>query len=299
MANEKAISRAVQGAGAPLVQQKPMNINQLMDSILDGDKMRKRFDELLGKRAPQFISSVISLVNAEPKLQQAMLEAPNTVVQAALKAAMYDLPVDPALGYAYILPFKNNKKGIMEASFIMGYKGMEQLAVRSGAYKRLPDAVDVREGELLHYDRLSGDAEFAWIEDEEERDALPVIGYAGYFRLLNGAEKTIYMTKKQIISHEKKNRKGQDQGKMWRTDFDAMARKTVIRRLISKYGLMSIDYRFSADEQNVTLATAIAAGDLGDPEDQVLENFSDFEELVNDDTGEVIGGEVAQDAAEA
>ena len=144
----------------------------------------------------------------------------------------------------------------MEASFIIGYKGMAQLCLRTGAYARVPDAVDVREGELVSYDRLTGDAEFRWIEDEDQREALPIIGYAGYFRLKNGAEKTIYMTVKQIECHEKKNRKGQSMGKGWREDFDAMARKTVIRRLCGKYGLMSITYQ-NGDAKTMQLAQSV------------------------------------------
>ena len=133
---------------------------------------------------------------------------------------------------------------------------MVQLCLRTGAYARVPDAVDVREGELVSYDRLTGDAEFRWIEDEDQREALPIIGYAGYFRLKNGAEKTIYMTVKQIEGHEKKNRKGQSMGKGWREDFDAMARKTVIRRLCGKYGLMSITYQ-NGDAQTMQLAQSV------------------------------------------
>lgn len=212
-----------------------------------------------------------------------------TVVQAALRAAMYDLPIDPGLGYAYLVAFKNKKKqadgsftSATEAAFIMGYKGMEQLALRSGVYARVPDATDVREGELIRYDRLTGDAEFKWIEDEEQRDKLPVIGYAGYFRLLNGAEKTIYMTAKQIEAHERKNRKGQYMGKGWRDDWDAMAKKTVLRRLIGHYGIMSIDYQRSADPGAVAAAEAVASGQWDD-EAMVIDAADVVEE-----TGEVI-----------
>lgn len=271
------------------------SISSMINSMLDGEGMRKRFNELLGKRAPQFISSVISLVNADSALQQAMYEAPGTVIQSALKAAMYDLPIDPALGYAYIVAFKNKKKDqdgrefyLTEATFIMGYKGMEQLAIRSGVYSRIPDAVDVREGELKRYDRLTGDAEFSWIEDEDEREKLPIIGYAGYFRLLNGAEKTIYMTQKQVENHEKKNRKGKYMGKGWREDWDTMARKTVLRRLISKYGLMSIDYRMDADRRDIAMAQANAfeefSGDgvPGTPESGYI---------LDNDTGELLDEE--------
>ena len=240
-----------------------MSINVMMSSLLDREGMRKRFDELLGKRSPQFISSIVSLVNSDVNLQRAFNEAPMTIIQAALKAATYDLPIDPNLGYAYIMPFNNSIKNAdgsftkrMEATFILGYKGMHQMALRTGVYKVI-NVLDVREGELKKYNRLTEEIEFDFIEDDEERERTPIIGYAGYYKLINGTEKTIFMTKKQIEAHERKYRKGQYMGKGWRDDFDAMALKTVYRKLIGKWGLMSIDYR-TADKETVALATAIA-----------------------------------------
>ena len=248
--------------------------------------MRRRFDELLGKRAPQFISSLITLVNATPELQQAVYESPATVIQAALKAATYDLPIDQSLGYAYIVPFKNTIKQPdgsftkrMDASFIIGWKGMNQLAMRTGAYKTI-NVLDVREGELKKYNRLTEEITLEFVEDEDERESLPVVGYVGYFKLINGTEKTIYMSRKQVEAHEKKNRKGQYMGKGWRDDFEAMALKTVFRRLIGKYGLMSIDYR-TADAATLAAAEAIATGNFDDQE--AIGGY-----VVEDSTGEVI-----------
>ena len=226
--------------------QEKKTVNTLMNAMLDGEKLRSRFDELLGKRAPQFISSVVSLVNADINLQQAFYESPMTVIQSALKAATFDLPIDQNLGYAYIVPFKNSKKQEdgtwvkkSEASFILGWKGMHQLALRTGAYKTI-NVVDIREGELKNYNRLTEEVDIQFIEDDNERESLPIVGYVGYYRLVNGAEKTIYMTKNQIENHEKKFRKGDYMGKGWKDDWDAMARKTVYRRLIGKWGVMSI-----------------------------------------------------------
>lgn len=159
------------------------SVNQILNGILDGENMRRRFDELLGKRAPQFISSLITLVNATPELQQAVYESPATVIQAALKAATYDLPIDQSLGYAYIVPFKNTIKQPdgsftkrMDASFIIGWKGMNQLAMRTGAYKTI-NVLDVREGELKKYNRLTEEITLEFVEDEDERESLPVVGY--------------------------------------------------------------------------------------------------------------------------
>lgn len=240
-----------------------VSINVMMSSLLDREGMRKRFDELLGERAPQFISSVVSLVNADVNLQKAFNEAPMTVIQAALKAATYDLPIDPNLGYAYIMPFNNSVKKPdgtcekrMEAQFILGYKGMHQMALRTGAYKTI-NVLDVREGELKSFDRLTEEIALDFIEDDEVRESKPIIGYVGYYRLVNGTEKTLYMTKKQVEAHEKKFRKGQYMGKGWRENFDAMALKTVYRQLIGKWGLMSIDYR-TATKDTTALVNAIS-----------------------------------------
>ena len=269
------------------------SVMTMMNGLLDGEKMRKRFDELLGKRAPQFISSLVSMVNDNKDLQEAFYQSPKSVIKSALQAASYDLPIDPSLGYAYIVPFNNKYKDAngnwqkkKEATFIIGYKGMTQLCLRTGAYKTIPDAVDVREGELVSYDRLTGEAEFKWVEDEDLRETLPIVGYAGYFKLKNGAEKTIYMTKKQIEAHERKNRKGEYMGKGWKEDFDGMARKTVIRKLCSKYALMSIQYQDTADRDTMNLATALATSDY--PENAVPDNVVEYTDVpVDESTGEI------------
>lgn len=265
----KANNTNVQGA---------QTVNQIMSAMLDGEKMRSRFDELLGKRAPQFISSVVSLVNADKNMQQAFFESPMSVIQSALKAATFDLPIDQNLGYAYIVPFRN--KGTMTATFILGWKGMHQLALRTGAYKTI-NVVDIREGELKSYNRLTEEVDIVFEEDEDKRESLPIIGYVGYYKLVNGAEKTIYMTNKQIENHEKKNRKGDYMGKGWRDDWDAMARKTVYRRLIGKWGVMSIDYQSHSD--GVALANQMQDEyNLGN--DSVIEG--EYTEI-NEETGEV------------
>jgi recombination protein RecT len=271
---------------AAVQQSKPearakQSINTMLSGILDGENMRRRFEELLGKRTPQFLSSLVSMINDNPDLQAAFYSSSMSVIKSALQAASYDLPIDPALGYAYIVPFK--VKGKPTATFVIGYKGMVQLCLRTGAYKCVPDAVDVREGELVSYNRLTGEAVFNWIEDEDARDELPIIGYAGYFQLKNGAEKTIYMTRKQIEKHERKNRKGEYMGKGWREDFDAMARKTVIRRLCSKYALMSIEYQDNADRDTMNLATALAQQDFPDAAIPEGEDVP----VVDETTGEV------------
>ena len=180
----------------------------------------------------------------------------------------------------------------MEASFILGWKGMHQLAMRTGAYKTI-NVVDVRQGELKSFNRLTEEIELDFIEDEDQRETLPVIGYVGYYRLVNGAEKTIYMTCKQIENHEKKFRKGQYMGKGWKDDWDAMARKTVYRRLIGKWGVMSIEYQNHQDA--VALAEQMQAEyiDQGDaPAGMTFD--AEYTEIQTDENGEVIGDTAAE-----
>ena len=254
------------------------SVSVMLNSILDSDGYRRRFDELLGKRAPQFVSSIITMVNDDPNMIEAFQNSPISVIKSALRAATYDLPIDPALGYAYIIPFRN--KGRMEATFILGYKGMLQLALRTGVYNKI-NVTDVRKGELKRYDRLTEDVEIDFVEDEQERESLPIVGWAGYFRLVNGTEKMIYMTRGQIEAHEQKNRKGQYMAKGWRENFEAMARKTVLRKLLGTWGIMSIDYQ-RADNATLAAAEAIAT-----------DNWDGEGALINAD-GEIIREEAAQ-----
>jgi len=282
------IQKATAQAAQPQRNGNPPSITATLNTYLDRDGMRKRFDELLGKRSAQFVSSIVSLVNADKNMQMAFYEAPMTVIQSALKAATFDLPIDQNLGYAYIVPFKNYKRDtgrkVMEATFILGWKGMHQLALRTGAYKTI-NVVDIREGELKRYNRLTEEVEIDFIVDEDERDSKPVVGYVGYYRLVNGAEKTIYMSKKAIEQHERKFRKGENMGKGWRDDWDAMARKTVYRQLIGKWGVMSINYQ--TVEEGKQLAEIMDEDARAEETIDIIDaQFSDMD--VDESTGEIV-----------
>lgn len=282
--------------GAPIAGAS-RNPSAVLSAVMDGEGYRKRFDELLGKRSAQFVSSIISLVNATPELAKAAVEAPQTIIVAGLKAAMMDLPVENSLGYAYIVPFKNSVKDAQgnytkrnEAAFILGWRGMLQLALRTGAYRTI-NVSDVREGELRSYNRLTEEVDIRWTEDEDERDKLPIVGWVGYYKLVNGSEKTIYMSRKAMEAHERRNRKGQYMTKGWREDFDGMAMKTMYRKLLGKYGLMSIEYQYRTDPAIVDMAQSrmdgapvLPAGTLDD--EDLLDG-----DIIDAATGEVISTE--------
>lgn len=290
MATVKGTVLAKRNAGQP-VEKAHENVAALFNALISKEGFQKRFDELLGARAPQFISSMVTMINDDPYMMEVFRDNPISIIKAGLRAAAYDLPIDPALGQAYIVPFRN--KGKMEATFIIGYKGLYQLAVRTGVYKKI-NVVDVRDGELLNYDRLTEEAEFRWMDDEEERQKTPIAGYCAYFELTNGMRKCIYRTTQQINCHEKKFRKGNYQSKGWRDNWEAMASKTVLRELLGKWGLLSINYQ-TADPATLKIASDLATGQIDDEQHVIELQAEQVPDNVDPATGEVKTDKAAQE----
>lgn len=195
--------------------------------MLETPAFKKKFEEMLGKKAAGFISSIIAVTNSSNYLMKA---DPATVIGAAAQAAMLDLPINQSLGFAYIVPYKGT------AQFQLGYKGYIQLAQRSGQYVDI-GAKTVYEGELEYENRLLDKFRFG------ERTSDKVIGYLAYFRLTNGFEKMLYMTIDEAQAYAKKYSQNYKGGtdKWGLADFNVMAEKTVLKRLLSKYGPLSIE----------------------------------------------------------
>ena len=189
------------------------------------DDVKSKFNELMGNRSAQFITSVLSVVNNNSYLKNA---SPESVFSSALMAATLDLPVNPNLGFAYIIPYGQ------QAQFQVGYKGLIQLALRSGQFKTI-SVTPVYEGQIKQQNPLTG-FEFDWSNKQSDK----VVGYASYFSLINGFEKTMYMTVDEIQAHGKRFSKTYGNG-VWKTDFDAMAQKTCLKLLLSKYAPLSIE----------------------------------------------------------
>ena len=273
--------------------QAPKTLAVMMNDLLEQQGVRNRIDELLGKRAPQFVGSLVSMVNANSAMQAVFRDAPVTIIQSALRAATYDLPIDSGLGYAYILPFKNKQENGSyrnEAQFILGYRGMLQLAMRTGMYLRL-NVTDVREGELTNFNPLTEDITLEWYGDPQQRAEKPIVGYCGYYRLINGMEKYVYMSVEEIEEHERKNRKCKFMNPVWRDNKDAMCRKTILRQLIGKWGIMSIDYR-TATPDMLALAENVAKNGFDD-EDEVP-TFSTEAETVQTEDGQTVDVETGE-----
>lgn len=222
------------------------------------DMYKNLINNTLGdpNRAKRFIASISSAVATNPNLQECDA---GTILSGALLGESLNLSPSPQLGHYYLVPYKNKDKDQPDAQFQLGWHGYYQLAIRSGQYKDL-DVIEIKEGEYLGRDKLTGKQKFEFIENESERLNKPTIGYLGYFELLNGYRKQIYMSKEEMEKHAdtyskafnlesyKKLKEGQiPEKEMWKyssywyKDFDGMAFKTILRRLISKYGVMSID----------------------------------------------------------
>mgnify|MGYP000317081751 FL=1 len=205
------------------------------------DEVRNKFQEMLGKRAPSFITSVLQVVASSDLLKKA---DPNSVYHSAAVAATLDLPLNNALGFAYIVPYNQKQSDgsyKQVAQFQLGYKGLKQLALRSGQFKGM-NATDVREGELKERNRMTGYCRFEWIQDDKEREKLPIVGYVSYFELLNGFSQTLYMSVDELTKHGQKYsqtfRKGYG---LWKDDFNSMALKTVTKLNLGKNAPLSVD----------------------------------------------------------
>lgn len=212
-------------------------VSQLgLKSLLNNPEVQDKFRQVLKEKATGFTSSVLTLVNNDTYLAKC---EPRSILTCAMTAATLDLPLDKNLGYAYIVPFKNYKNGNrQEGQFILGYKGLIQLAMRSGQYRAL-NVAPVYEGELIGWNRVTETVDF----DFTKKVSDSVIGYVGYFELLNGFKKTVYWTKEEIENHRIKFAKGKSKApsQVWIDNYDAMACKTVLRSLLTKWGLLSIE----------------------------------------------------------
>lgn len=215
-----------------------------MAAYLTQDAVKNQINQIVGgKSGPRFISSIISAVQTNPQLAECTNQS---ILSAALLGESLKLSPSPQLGQFYMVPFNDRERGKV-AQFQIGYKGYIQLAIRSGQYKKL-NVLAIKEGELIQYDPLNEEIEVELIQDEEKRDAAPTIGYYAMFEYTNGFRKTIYWSREKMVAHAKKYSQGYAKDlrngtawTFWSKDFDAMAMKTMLRQLISKWGVMSID----------------------------------------------------------
>jgi len=220
------------------IQTTPPQASEAMTvkNLFNRDDVKKRFQEMLGNRSNQFITSVLQIAASSDQLKNA---DPSSIYNAAAVAATLDLPLNQNLGFAYIVAYNQKQKDgsyKMTAQFQMGYKGFIQLAQRSGQFKTI-SATPIYEGQLIEENPLTG-----FVFDFTKKTSDKIIGYASYFELLNGFQKTLYMTVGELTAHGKKFSQTFKKGfGLWKDDFDSMCTKTVIKLLLSKFAPLSIE----------------------------------------------------------
>lgn len=252
-----------------------------LKGLLSSPAIKRRFNELIGEKAPGFMSSLLSVVNNNKLLAGV---DPTTVISAGAMAATLDLPINQNLGFAYIIPYRNNKTGRIEAQFQLGYKGYIQLAQRAGQYKTI-NACEVYEGEITKVNRFTGEFEFG------EKVSETIVGYIAYFKLINGFEKYLYMAADEMERHAQKYSKSYKKTGKWGLDgdFHTMAIKTVIKRLLSKYGILSISMQSAV----LNDGGVIKETDTGELEADFDGNTIDVDGVggVDPETGEILSEE--------
>lgn len=237
-------------------------------------------------KAARFVTAITSAVAVNPLLQEC---DPATILSGALLGESLGLSPSPQLGQYYLVPFNNTKKGCKDAQFQLGYKGYVQLALRSGYYKRL-NVFAVKAGELKAWNPVTEELEIELIQDDEIREKTATIGYVASFTYVNGFSKTLYWSRQKMEAHALRYSKGYAAKKgytFWEKEFDAMAFKTMLRQLISKWGIMSIDLQTAFEQDSI-----VESGDFLETEQPTLAPVTDAPQIA-----EATPAEEATDAA--
>ena len=264
-----------------------------LKALVNADVTKKKFQEMLGNKAVGFLTSLINTTNGNAQLQQA---DPNSILKAGAIAATLDLPIDPNLGFAYIVPYKKKYKDELgnwneknEAQFQMGYKGFVQLAIRTGQYKRINVAV-LYEGQFESYDPITDELKY----NLDNRLSDEITHYVAYFQTINGFEKYNVMSKEEIENHAKKFSKTYSyKGSSWQTNFNTMAKKTVLKLLLSKFGILSIEMQTAQkadqavirefDNNNIEVEYVDNENNINDTADEIQVTVNNNNETTEED----------------
>lgn len=259
--------------------------------FMTSDSIRARINQMMGsEKGDKFITSIVSTVTANPDLATC---DHMSIFSSAMLGESLGLSPSQQLGQFYIVPFNDKKNNRKVATFVIGYKGFIQLAIRTGYYRKL-NVVAIKEGELISYDPLNEDLETDLIQDDAIREEAPTIGYYAMFEYLNGFRKTMYWSRAKMEAHAVKYSQGYAKDKQrgwsysfWSKDFDAMAFKTMLRQIISKWGIMSTELQQAmASDQEPTAETPFieadysASGKESDPAEVEDDFFDDNAEEV-------------------
>ena len=252
-----------------------------LKSMINDERTKNKFKELLGNKAAGFLTSLLNTTNGNKQLQEA---EPQSVLKAGAIAATLDLPIDPNLGFAYVVPYKRKYKDNHgnwqeknEAQFQLGYKGFIQLAIRTGQYKKI-NVTELYEGQFESYDPITDELKYnldGKISDE-------VTHYIAYFQTTNGFEKYNVMSKGEIREHAKKFSKTFfKSSSSWQTNFDSMAKKTVLKLLLSKFGILSIEMQTA---QKVDQAVIKEVEPNGNVEVEYVDSPDNASDIIEEET---------------
>ena len=282
-------------------QMQTIKASQALTSSAYQNKMMETLQD--PKRVQKFTNAVVTAIAQNRDLQEC---EPATVLSCALRGESLNLIHSPQMGQYYMVPFKNKKAGTKLATFILGYKGMIQLAKRSGQYKKI-NVLSLKKGELIKYDPLEEEIEAKLIENDTEREKAETIGYYAFFEEINGFRKAIYWSKEKMLAHADNyspafnaiNYQKLQDGKVaeedmwkyssyWYKDFDGMARKTMLRQLISKWGTMSIELSNAIEADGMTINQDLNPSIEESYEIEIEDTPTETSEMVNEKTGEVL-----------
>lgn len=285
-----------------------VNVAVQVKQLVSSDSVKKKFTEVLGQKAPQFLASIMNVVARSTQLKKC---SANSIMSAAFVAATYDLPIDNNLGFSAIVPYNenvwnprtNSYDKVPMAQFQMMYKGFIQLAIRSGYYEKMNYAV-VYEDELKSYNPITGEitfvTDFSTCTQRDAGDESKVAGYYSWFRLKTGFSQELYMSKKAVDNHAKKYSQSyrydlnqKKKSSQWSTDFEAMALKTVIKLLLSKWGILSVDMQRAIQEDQLVYDEK-GNGDYKDNQPDVIEVQDAFDIQESKDDNQIGGLELEE-----
>lgn len=237
----KIMDKDMENSTQKQIQQKQPTPLQAFNRCITNSDVQSYLTQVLGEKKSSFVNNITALVANDAKLQECK---PMSLIYAGIKATALDLPLDQNMGFAYVIPYKC-KTGT-EAQFQMGYKGFIQLAIRTGQFRTI-NVTEVVEGEIASENLITGEIQFVRAKD---RTTKPVVGYVAFFSLLNGFSKMLYMSVEDIKAHAKRYSQTFSSSKdwvressKWTTDFDAMAKKTVLKLLLNRYAPLSVEMR--------------------------------------------------------
>ncbi|MGF3113711.1 recombinase RecT [Facklamia sp. P9177] len=270
MATNQSLKNQLQQSNS----QPPMQANNSVKGLLNSPAIQNKFKQVLKDKSAGFTSSLLTLVSNDSYLADSQ---PMSIITGAMQAAQLDLPLEKQFGFAYLVPFNTKENGtwVKKAQFVLGYRGYIQLAQRSGQYKAI-NVGSIYEGQLVSWNPLTEELDI----DFDAKVSDTVIGYFGYFKLLNGFEKTVFWTKEQIEKHRIENNKAKNKTQLsgvWASNYDAMAQKTVLRSLLSKWGILSIEM------QKAVIADETISDDISEDGEFVIKDVTSVEDDETED----------------